>query len=326
LNAVYEAEFKGFSYGFRPGRSPHSALDAVDVGIHQKRVNWVLDADIRGFFDHLDHRMLVAFVEHRIADTRVIRHIKKWLRAGVLEDGVVHRVDEGTPQGGSISPLLANIYLHYAFDMWIDHWRRHHARGDIIVVRYADDFVIGCEHREEAERLHAELADRLATFHLELHETKTRLIEFGRDAATNRRRRGEGKPETFDFLGFTHICGRTRKGRFTVRRITARKKMRSKLNQIKGELRKRLNRRVPENGAYLKMVLLGHYRYYGVPGNWQAMSAFQYHVLCRWYAQLNRRSQRRGVTATRMARYAKRWLPNPRLFHPYPSQRLCVRT
>lgn len=326
LNAIYEVDFVGFSYGFRPGRGPHNALDALSVGLKHKRVSWVLDADIRGFYDAIDHEWLVKFVEHRIADRRVVRHIQKWLAAGVLEDGVVRQVEEGTPQGGSISPLLANIYLHYVFDLWVQHWRRRHARGDVIVVRFADDIVVGFEHREDAERFQEELRERFAKFSLELHADKTRLIEFGRHAETRRRRRGEGKPETFNFLGFTHICGKTRKGWFTVLRQTIASRMRGTLQGLKGELRRRCHLPVPMVGRWLRSVLLGHYRYYGVPHNWHALSRFHYQVGRLWYRVLQRRSQRTRLKWDRMQRLIHSYLPYPRIMHPYPEQRLRVMT
>jgi len=326
LNAIYETDFKGFSYGFRPGRGQHNALDALTVGIEKRPVNWVFEVDLRAFFDSMDHEWLIKFVEHRIGDRRVIRHIRKWLTAGVLERERWEASREGTPQGGSISPLLANIYLHYVFDLWADVWRRRKARGAMILVRYADDIVVGFQYREDAERFRQELEQRLNRFALSLHEEKTRLIEFGRYAATNRRARGEGRPEQFDFLGFTHRCAISKKGWFWVERRTSRKKMRAKLRDIKQRLRKRRHERVPVTGSWLKSVLLGHYRYYGVPGNYRRLAAFQYHVLCAWYRSLNRRSQRRSVTGSRMYRYAARWLPRPQLHHPYPSQRLCVTT
>jgi RNA-directed DNA polymerase len=326
LNAVYEADFLGFSYGFRPGRNQHGALDAVSVGIEHRNVNWVFDADIRGFFDSIDHGWLLQFVEHRIADPRILRHIRKWLHAGVLEDGTVTRSERGTPQGGSISPLLANIYLHYAFDLWAQQWRRRHARGDMIIVRYADDIILGFQHRDDAERFRQDLAARLAKFALTLHETKTRLFEFGRYAAKNRRERGESKPETFDFLGFTHYCGTSRKGRFCLKRKSASKKIRAKLREISVELRRRLHASVAETGRWLNAVLRGHYQYYGVPDNWKALNAFRYRVLRMWLWSLNRRSQRSGVTGDRMAKYVARWFPPMRCYHPWPSQRLVVRT
>jgi RNA-directed DNA polymerase len=326
LNAIYETDFKGFSHGFRPGRNPHNALDALTVGIEQRPVNWVLDADVRAFFDSMDHEWLIRFIEHRIADRRVVRHIRKWLRAGVLEKERWEASKAGTPQGGSISPLLANVYLHYVFDLWADRWRKREAQGAVILVRYADDIVVGFQYREDAERFRHELEQRLSGFALSLHQEKTRLIEFGRNAIANRRARGEGRPESFDFLGFTHLCATSRKGRFWVQRRTSRKKMRAKLQTIRQRLRKQRHQRVPETGRWLRSVLLGHYRYYGVRGNYRMLAAFQYHVLCAWYRMLNRRSQRRGVTARRMERYAHRWLPGPTIHHPYPFQRLCVST
>jgi group II intron reverse transcriptase/maturase len=322
LNAVYEADFLGFSYGFRPGRSQHNALDALTVGIKKRKVNWVLDADIRGFFDAISHEWMVKFVEHRIGDRRVVRHVKKWLNAGVLEDQVVRRTEEGTPQGGCISPLLANIYLHYVFDLWVRSWRRKRARGEVIVVRYADDVVMGFQYKWEAEQFLAELKERFRRFNLELHPDKTRLVEFGRYAATDRQRRGEGRPETFTFLGFTHMCGTTMRGWFTVVRQTIRKRAQAKLTALKQELRRRMHWPVPEQGKWLSAVLLGHYRYYGVPGNWHALSAFRSRLTRLWLRTLRRRSQRSNVSWERMQRLAKTWLPCPRIMHPYPEQRL----
>ena len=324
LNAVYEEDFVGFSYGFRPGRSQHQALDALTVGIKRRKVNWVLDADIRGFFDAISHEWLVKFVEHRIADKRVIRHIKKWLKAGVLENGEWREVEEGTPQGGSVSPLLANIYLHYVLDLWIQWWRRKRAKGDVIVVRYADDFIVGFQHRKEAEQFLTELRERLAKFDLELHPDKTRLIEFGRFADENRRGRGDGKPETFDFLGFTHACGKSREGRFKLIRQTMAKKMRAKLKAIKLELRRRLHDPIPEVGKWLRSVLRGYYRYYAVPGNGYRMKTFQNQLARLWLRALRRRSQRSRVTWQRMKRLIRSWLPYPRVLHPYPEHRLRV--
>jgi group II intron reverse transcriptase/maturase len=326
LNAIYEPDFLGISYGFRPKRSPHQALDALTVGIETRRVNWVLDADIQGFFDTLNHEWLVRFLEHRVADRRVVRLIQRWLRAGVLEEGQRSRSEVGTVQGGSISPLLANVYLHYVFDLWVQRWRRTQARGDVVVVRFADDFVVGFEHREEAERFLAELRDRFARFGLTLHPGKTRLIEFGRHADRNRRGRGDGKPETFNFLGFTHTCSKTRKGGFTVLRQTMRRRWQATLREVKTELRRRLHDPVPDQGAYLRSVILGHTRYYGVPRNGPSLSAF-HHALTRvWQAALQRRSQRAFVSWTRMARLVSRWLPVPHICHPYPSQRLALLT
>ncbi len=324
LTVIWEAEFLGFSYGFRPGRSPHNALDALTVGITQKRVNWVLDADIRGFYDTLSHEWLMKFIEHRIGDRRVMRLIQKWLKAGVLEDGSWTPSEDGTPQGGLISPVLANIYLHYAFDQWAHQWRQRNAQGEVILVRYADDFVVGFEHRAEAEQFQRELTERLGKFNLELHADKTRLIEFGRFAATNRAQRGEGKPETFNFLGFTHICGKTRKGYFTVKRQTMRKRLRAKLKAIKMELRQRLHDPIPEQGQWLRSVMLGHFRYYGVPMNGPALCEFRYHVVGLWKRALERRSQKARIRWERMYRLARNWLPYPRIYHLYPSQRLIV--
>ena len=324
LQAVYETDFVGFSYGFRPKRSQHNALDAIAVGISQRKVNWVLDADIRGFFDAIDHEWLMKFVAHRIADQRVLRHIKKWLNAGVLEDGEVRRVKEGTPQGGSISPLLANVYLHYVFDLWVDDWRKRNARGEVIVVRYADDFVVGTQFKDDAERLLAELRKRFRRFGLELHPDKTRLIEFGRYAAERRRERGLGKPEPFDFLGFTHICDRTRAGKFILRRKTIGKRLRAKLKDIQQQLRRRLHDRVAHVGRWLGRVLDGHYNYFGVPLNFPELASFRFAVVGLWYRTLRRRSQRTRVTWKRMSRLAQRFLPTPTIRHPHPWERLCV--
>lgn len=292
LNAIYETDFLGFSYGFRPGRSQHNALDALYTGLLTKKVNWVLDIDIRAFFDTIDHGWLVQFVEHRIADRRVVRLIQKWLNAGVLEEGKRTRVEEGTPQGGSASPLLANVYLHYVFDLWVHAWRRKHATGDIIVVRFADDIVLGFQNKSDAERFWTELAERFRKFHLELHPEKTRLLEFGPYAADNRQRRGEGKPETFNFLGFTHICGKKRSnGRFTVRRQTIRKRLQAKLNAVKIELRRRMHDPLPAVGTWLRAVVGGHIRYYGVPTNSHALHIFRFQVGRLWHRTLSRRSQ-----------------------------------
>jgi group II intron reverse transcriptase/maturase len=326
LNAIYEADFLGFSYGFRPERNPHQALDALTVGVMTKKVNWVLDADIRAFFDTLDHGWLVKFIEHRVADRRVVRLIQKWLSAGVLEDGQRTRSEVGTVQGGSISPLLANLYLHYVFDLWVRRWRRKQARGDVVVVRFADDFVVGFEHREEAERFLAELRERFARFGLELHPDKTRLIEFGRFAAPDRRQRGGGKPETFNFLGFTHSCAKTRAGKFTVLRQTMRTRLRAKLEEVKTELRRRLHDPIPEQGAYLGSVVRGHVRYYGVPMNGPALNAFRYAIGWTWWRVLRRRSQCHRITARRLRGLVARWLPSPRICHPYPLVRLGVVT
>jgi group II intron reverse transcriptase/maturase len=324
LNAVYETDFLGFSYGFRPGRSQHNALDALMVGMRRRKVNWVLDADIRGFFDAINHEWLVKFIEHRVADRRVVRHVKKWLNAGVLEDGKVRRAEEGTPQGGSISPLLANLYLHHVFDLWVRWWRTARVHGDVIVVRYADDFIVGFEHRWEAERFLSEVRERLARFGLELHPQKTRLIEFGRYARRDREQRGEGKPETFNFLGFTHYCGSTRSGGYRVMRQTQMTRLRSRLGELKTELKRRLHEPVPVVGKWLQSVVLGSNRYYGVPGNMRAMVRFRLEVGRLWYRALRRRSQRTRLTWERMRRLVRSWLPPARIMHPYPEERLCV--
>ncbi len=319
MSAIYEKDFLGFSYGFRVKRSPHQALDALYAGIMMKPVSWVLEADIRGYFDAMDHGWLIRFIEHRIADQRVLRHVKKWLNAGVLEDGTRTLSEEGVPQGGSISPLLANIYLHYVFDLWADRWRRTQARGEVVIVRFADDFVVGFQYRADAERFQEELRDRFRKFNLELQDDKTRLIEFGRFAAENRKRRGVGKPETFDFLGFNHECDRTKAGKFIVLRQTLRKRMRAKLHEIKGELWRRLHNPIPAVGQWLRSVLLGHYRYYGVPRNGRKLDAFRYQICRLWYRTLRRRSQRHRLTGERMDRLENRWLPLPRIVHSYPD-------
>ena len=327
MNAIYETDFLGFSYGYRPGRNPHNALDALYVGLLTKKVNWVLDGDISSFFDGIDHEWLVKFIEHRIADQRVVRLIRKWLNAGVLEEGRWTRSEEGTPQGGSASPLMANIFLHYVFDLWVHLWRKTKAKGDVIVVRWADDFVVGFQHRSEAERFHKELAERFAEFKLKLHPEKTRLIEFGRYAANNRKQRGKGKPETFNFLGFTHICGKKRSdGMFTVIRQTISKRKRTKLGEIRKELRRRMHQPVPEVGKWLRSVVAGHNRYYGVPMNLQSLKTFRFQVARDWYRALRRRSQKTRLTWERMYRLIDRWLPPARIHHPYPLRRFGVIT
>jgi group II intron reverse transcriptase/maturase len=326
LNAIHETDFLGFSYGFRPKRSPHQALDALYAGLLTRKVNWVLDADIRGFFEAIDHEWLVKFVEHRIADQRVVRLIQKWLNAGVLEDGTRTWRDKGTPQGGSISPLLANVYLHYVFDLWAQRWRRKQAHGDVIVVRYADDFIVGFEHRADAERFLTELRERFTKFGLELHPEKTRLLEFGPFAAERRSRAGLGKPETFDFLGFTHICAKKRNGRFTVVRQTIRRRLQAKLSEVKAELRRRMHAPIPVVGAWLRSVVGGHLRYYGVPMNGPALFTFCSQVGRLWYRTLRRRGQRKPLNWERMRRLTQRWLPPARITHPYPLRRLGVVT
>jgi group II intron reverse transcriptase/maturase len=326
LGAIYEEDFLGFSYGFRPKRSPHHALDALAVGIERRKVNWVLDADIQDFFGTLVHEWLVKFVEHRVGDQRVVRLIQKWLNAGVLEEGRRVTSEVGTVQGGSVSPLLANLYLHYVLDLWAQRWRKTQARGDVVLVRFADDFVVGFEHRHEAERFLAELRERFAKFGLTLHPDKTRLIEFGRFADKNRRDRGDGKPETFNFLGFTHICAKNRRGWFTVLRQTMRKRLQAKLSEVRIELKRRLHDVVPDVGAYLRSVVLGYNRYYGVPRNGPALFRFRKAIFHTWHWVLRRRSQRRSFSWKRMVGYAQRWLPWPRIWHPYPNQRFSVIT
>jgi group II intron reverse transcriptase/maturase len=326
LNAVYEVDFRGFSYGFRPGRGPHHALDALAVGISRKRVNWVLDADIRDFFNQLDHAWLMKFLGHRIADKRVLRLIGKWLAAGVIEDGNWSQTVEGAPQGASASPLLANVYLHHVFDLWADWWRRRHARGDVIIVRFADDITVGFEYEEDAQRFWADFRERLAKFGLELHPDKTRLIEFGRYAARNRGSRGLGKPETFDFLGFTHICAKSKNGRFWLKRITIAKRMRAKLREVNDQLKRRMHLPIPVQGRWLRSVVQGHLAYYAVPGNTDAVSAFRDQVTRHWIKALRRRSQRTRLTWARMGPIARRWLPRARAMHPFPEVRFAART
>jgi RNA-directed DNA polymerase len=322
LDQIYEQDFLGFSYGFRPGRSQHDALDALWVGIMRKKVNWVLDADIRDFFGSISHDWLIKFVEHRIADGRILRLIRKWLKAGVSEEGNWSKTEVGVPQGSVASPLLANIYLHYIFDLWARHWRTHRAAGDMIVVRYADDIVLGFEHRTDAERFLQEWKDRLHKFGLELHSGKTRLIEFGRFAIANRERRDAGKPETFNFLGFTHICGKTRRnGRFTVTRKTIRKRLTAKLRELKEELRRRWHEPRDEVGKWLRSVVQGYFNYHAVPGNTDSLNSFRTQVLWCWHRALQRRSQKGRMTWERFASSSVRWIPNPQVLHPYPDLR-----
>jgi len=327
LNAIYETDFLGFSYGFRPGRSQHQALDALYTGLLTRKVNWVLDLDIKGYFDGLSHEWLVKFIEHRVADRRVVRLIQKWLNAGVLEDGKRIRVEEGTPQGGSASPLLANVYLHYVFDLWVQAWRRKRAHGDVIIVRFADDIVLGFQEKADADQFRVELTERMRKFNLELHPEKTRLLEFGPFAINNRQRRGEGKPETFNFLGFTHICIKKRSnGMYTVLRQTIRKRLQAKLNEVKAELRRRMHAPIPEQGKWLQAVVRGHIRYYGVPMNTPAMALFRFQVGWLWHRTLSRRSQTGRILWNRMRRLITRWLPPPSVCHPYPLRRMGVIT
>lgn len=322
LEQIYEEDFLPFSYGFRPKRGTHNALDAMWVGISRRRVSWVLDADIRGFFDAIDHAWLLKFIAHRIADRRITRLIQKWLTAGVSEEGEWSRTKVGTPQGAVISPLLANVFLHYVFDLWVQQWRTT-ARGDVIVARYADDFVMGFQHQSEAKRFLRDLQVRFAKFGLELHPEKTRLIEFGRFAAENRQQRGLGKPETFDFLGFTHYCGTTRKGAFQLKRKSIAKRMRATLQKIKGELRKRMHARLGALGYWLRSVVRGWFQHHAVPDNYHSINEFRKQVGRLWFQAIKRRSQKGARwTWARMNRLIARWLPRARILHPYPDRRL----
>ena len=325
LNAIYEGDFCGFSYGFRPGRGPHDALDALCVAIDRRKVNWIVDADIQNFFGAVSQEWLVRFLEHRIGDKRIIRLIRKWLKAGILEDGIVTVDDRGTGQGSVISPLLANIYLHYVLDLWAERWRQREATGDMIIVRYADDVIVGFEREDDARRFLDAMRARLEEFALSLHPDKTRLIEFGRFAAADRKQRGLGKPETFTFLGFTFICGKSRRGRFQLQRKTRRDRMRAKLQDIKVELRRRMHWPIPEQGKWLRQVVTGHFAYFAVPTNSRALSAFRHHVTDLWRRTLRRRSQRDGFTWDRIAKLAEDWLPKPRILHPWPDVRFAVK-
>jgi group II intron reverse transcriptase/maturase len=325
FNAIYEEDFLGFSYGFRPGRGQHDALDALAVGITQTKVNWILDVDVRSFFDTVSHEWLVRFVEHRIADPRMIRLIRKWLKAGVMEDGEWMPSESGTPQGAVVSPTLANIYLHYAFDLWAEQWRHRNAQGNVILVRYADDIIAGFEQEVDAERFLAELRERLEKFALSLHPDKTRLIEFGRQAAASRQQRDLGKPATFNFLGFTHICGRSRAGYFQLKRKTRRDRMRAKLKALKGELRRRMHVPIPEQGRWLTQVVRGYFAYYAVPTNARSLAAFRYHVTVLWHRTLRRRSQKDWTSWERISRLVAAYLPPARILHPWPNARFVVK-
>ena len=321
LEPIYERAFLGFSYGFRPGRSPHDALNALGEAI-QRKVSWVLDADIRSFFDTIDHGWMQKFIEHRIGDGRMVRLLRKLLRAGVMEDGELSEVTEGTPQGGNISPLLANIYLHYALDLWARQWRNRHARGEMYIVRYADDFVMGFQHEQDARAMREALAARLAAFGLELHPDKTRVLRFGRFAREQREREGHKRPETFEFLGFTHIAGQSRRGAFLLNRRTSRKKRKAKLEGLRDELRRRRHESVPTQYKWLSSVLEGHYRYYGVPTNSRALRSFRERVRESWHHQLQRRSQRARWSGEQRTAFSKRFpLPLPKIHHPWPSLR-----
>ena len=325
LNAIYETDFAGFSYGFRPGRGQHDALDALAVGLHRRKVGWVLDADIRAFFDTISHVWLIRFLEHRIGDQRVLRLIGKWLKAGVLEDGTWTEGSVGTPQGAVISPLLANVYLHYVYDLWVEQWRHRHAHGDMIVVRYADDTIAGFQHEADARRFLDDLRERLAKFELELHLEKTRLVPFGRYAKAARPEADTERLGTFDFLGFTHITARSNGGKFLLKRQSMRKRMRAKLAEIKEEMRYRLHQRIAEQGKWLKSVVAGYLAYHAVPTNARGISAFRYHVIQMWLKSLRRRSQRHNMPWERMNRIIDAWIPPAVIGHPWPNQRFDVK-
>ena len=325
LNAIYEEDFRGFSYGFRPKRSQHDALDALMVGITTTKVNWILEVDFRSFFDEVNRDWLGRFLEHRMADPRILRLIQKWLKAGVLENGVVTDSEKGTGQGTVISPLLANVYLHYSLDLWAEHWRRREATGDMIIVRYADDVVVGFEHESDARRFWDAMRERLQKFSLSLHPDKTRLVEFGRVAAANRNRRGLGKPETFAFLGFTLVCSKSRRGRFLLKRRSRRDRMKAKLKDVSSELRHRMHQSIPEQGNWLKQVVTGYFAYHAVPTNSAALVTFRDEIIARWRWVLHRRSQKSALTWTRMTKLADDWLPKPRILHPWPNQRFVVK-
>jgi len=324
LNAIYEEDFLGFSYGFRPGRGAHDAMDALVVAIERRRVNFILDADIRSFFDTVSQDWLIRFVEHRIGDKRVIRLIRKWLKAGVLEDGVVSVSDKGTGQGAVISPLLANIYLHYVLDLWAERWRRCEATGDMIIVRYADDFIVGFQHESEARRFLDEMRTRLGEFTLSLHPEKTRLIEFGRFAAENRKRCGLGKPETFNFLGFTFICGKSRRGKFLIKRKSRSDRMRTKVRVIKTELRRRMHQPIPEQGRWLRQVIAGYFNYHAVHTNSRSLDLFRHRIIVHWRRTLQHRSHKATMTWVRMRALVNDWLPKPSIRHPWPQARFAV--
>ena len=325
MNTIYEADFLGFSYGFRPKKGQHQALDALYMGISTKKVSYIFDADIRDFFNKIDREWLIKFIEHRISDKRLIRLVKKWLNAGILENGEIIYNEQGTPQGSSASPLFANVFMHYVYDLWVQQWRKREARGDVIVVRFADDTVVGFQYESDAKHFQKELKERLLKFGLELHPEKTRLIEFGRFAAQNREKRKKGKPKTFTFLGFTHICGKTRKdGRFTIQRQTIKKKMRAKVREIKDDLKARMHDTIQETGKWLRSILIGHYQYYAVPGNYQAMSEFRDQISRRWLQTLRRRGQKRPITWDKMRLLLNHWLPKPKICHEYPNKRFGV--
>ena len=325
LNKIYEVDFLDCSYGSRSGRSQHKALDAIYVAITQKKVGWVLDADISKFYDSLDHEWLMKFVGHRVSDPRMLRLLRKFLRAGVSEDGEWSKTVVGTPQGAVISSLMANLFLHYALDLWVKQWCGRHARGEVHLVRYSDDFVMGFQYRSDAEQFQTELKERLSKFSLEMHEGKTKLIEFGRFAIGNRKKYEEGKPETFDFLGFTHICSKKKNGRFTIYRKTITKRPRDKVKKVRETLLRKRHRPVSEQGAWLRAVMQGHFNYYGVPGNRKALDTFRKQIQLSWLQALRRRSHKaQSLTWERMKKLITVWLPTARTVHPYPNQRLCV--
>ena len=324
LNAIYEEDFLGFSYGFRPNSGAHDALDALSVALQFEKVGWVLDADIRSFFDTMSHEWMLKFLQHRVADPRILRLIRKWLTAGVSEEGDWSSTTIGTPQGAVISPLLANVYLHYALDLWVHQWRRK-AAGEMFIVRYADDVIFAFQYQKDAERFGPALAERLRTFGLELHPEKTRLIEFGRFAESSRRDRGQGPPETFDFLGLTHICGRTHDGKFKVTRRTMAKRMRARLAALKLELRKRMHRPVGETGQWLRSVVRGYYQYHAVPGNTSMLARFRHRLVRLWRHALLRRGGPRRLTWRRVTLLSARWLPTAAVLHPYPLERFTAK-
>ncbi|HEX9607004.1 MAG TPA: group II intron reverse transcriptase/maturase [Gemmatimonadaceae bacterium] len=326
LNVIYEEEFHGFCYGFRPKRGPHDALDALVMAIEHRKVNWILDADIRGFFDAVDHGWMQKMIEHTVGDRRLVRLIMKWVKAGVMEEGKWIGSEQGTPQGAVISPLLANIYLYHAFDQWAHVWRKRHARGEVVIVRYADDFVMGFQYRDDAERFHEALRERLKRFALELHPEKTRIIEFGRFAEERRAKGGKGKPETFTFLGFQHICTERRDGKYAVLRKTDRRGLTRKLHALKSELAKRRHDPIPKQGRWLASVIRGFDQYHAVPGNLAALRTFRRALMRLWWHSLRRRSQRSRLTSARCKRLADRWIPSARILHPWPDARFNGKT
>jgi len=327
LNAIYETDFLGFSYGFRPGRRAHEALDALAVGIRRKKVSWVLDADIRGYFDSINHECLTKFIERRVSDGRILRLIRKWLKAGVIEDDSLTVGDEGAAQGASISPLLSNIYLHYVLDVWVQKWRKEKGRGEVIIVRWADDFVMGFQYRDDAVRFLKELHERFREHSLELHPAKTRLIRFGRYACQNCKRiDGRRKPETFNFLGFTHYCGVSGKGEFMVKRKTMRERFTAKLHEVKAELRKRMHQAISDQGSWLRSVVRGYFAYHAVPCNGEVLGAFRTQIAQLWCKTLRKRSQRNRMTWERMGKLVNLWLPPVKILHPWPEQRFAAMT